>query len=97
MVGALREASPGLPVLLERDAGAVEAGKVRLVQVLLPMPPPPGPLAGQWQTWRRVRGIPVGVGLPAPEVLAPFVAVFEITCGILILLGLLTRLAANAF
>ncbi|MEX2288443.1 MAG: DoxX family protein [Planctomycetaceae bacterium] len=33
------------------------------------------------------------IGLPQPEFLAYFVAVFEITCGILIVLGLLTRLA----
>jgi putative oxidoreductase len=34
------------------------------------------------------------IGLPAPEVLAPLVAFFEITCGILVLLGFATRLAA---
>jgi len=34
------------------------------------------------------------IGIPAPEALAPFVASFEIACGCLILLGLLTRLAA---
>jgi len=34
------------------------------------------------------------IGIPAPEVLAPFVACFEIACGCLILAGLLTRLAA---
>lgn len=33
------------------------------------------------------------IGLPEPEFLAYFVAVFEITCGILIVIGLLTRLA----
>lgn len=33
------------------------------------------------------------IGLPAPEFLAYFVAVFEIACGICIALGLLTRLA----
>jgi uncharacterized membrane protein YphA (DoxX/SURF4 family) len=33
------------------------------------------------------------IGLPAPEFLANFVAVFEVTCGSLIALGLLTRLA----
>jgi len=36
----------------------------------------------------------VKIGLPAPEFLAYFVAVFEIVCGILILAGWLTRLAA---
>ncbi|MEX1027691.1 MAG: DoxX family protein [Candidatus Paceibacterota bacterium] len=35
----------------------------------------------------------IKIGLPEPEFLAYFVAVFEITCGILIVLGLLTRLA----
>jgi uncharacterized membrane protein YphA (DoxX/SURF4 family) len=34
------------------------------------------------------------IGLPSPEVLAPFVACFEIACGCLMLLGLLTRMAA---
>lgn len=34
------------------------------------------------------------IGLPAPEILAGFVGVTEIICGILILLGLLTRVAA---
>jgi putative oxidoreductase len=34
------------------------------------------------------------IGFSSPEFIAQFVACFEITCGILILLGLLTRLAA---
>ena len=34
------------------------------------------------------------IGLPAPEVLAPFVGAVEIACGALVLAGLLTRLAA---
>lgn len=34
------------------------------------------------------------IGIPAPEILAPFVGVVEIVCGALILAGLLTRLAA---
>ena len=33
------------------------------------------------------------IGIPAPEVIAPFVGVVEIVCGSLVLLGLLTRLA----
>jgi putative oxidoreductase len=33
------------------------------------------------------------IGLPSPEVLGPFVGCFEIACGVLVLLGLLTRLA----
>jgi putative oxidoreductase len=34
------------------------------------------------------------IGIPSPEVMAPFVGIVEIVCGSLILLGLLTRLAA---
>ncbi|HMJ89784.1 MAG TPA: DoxX family protein [Candidatus Acidoferrum sp.] len=34
------------------------------------------------------------IGLPSPEILAPFVGGFEIVCGTLVLFGLLTRLAA---
>ena len=34
------------------------------------------------------------IGIPYPEIMAPFVAVIEIGCGSLILVGLLTRLAA---
>lgn len=33
------------------------------------------------------------IGLPSPEFLAPFVGTFEILCGILILVGFVTRLA----
>ena len=36
----------------------------------------------------------VKIGIPAPQVMAPFDGVFEIVCGALILLGSLTRLAA---
>jgi uncharacterized membrane protein YphA (DoxX/SURF4 family) len=34
------------------------------------------------------------IGIPAPQVMAPFVGIAEIVCGTLIILGLLTRLAA---
>ena len=34
------------------------------------------------------------IGLPAPEFLAPFVGTFEIACGLLVVAGLLTRLAS---
>jgi uncharacterized membrane protein YphA (DoxX/SURF4 family) len=36
----------------------------------------------------------VKIGIPSPEVMAPFVGVVETVCGALILIGLLTRLAA---
>lgn len=34
------------------------------------------------------------IGIPAPEVMAPFVGGVEIVCGVMLLAGLLTRLAA---
>jgi len=34
------------------------------------------------------------IGIPSPEVMAPFVGSVEIACGLLLLLGLVTRLAA---
>jgi uncharacterized membrane protein YphA (DoxX/SURF4 family) len=36
----------------------------------------------------------IKIGIPAPEVMAPFVGVVEIVCGALILIGLFTQLAA---
>jgi len=36
----------------------------------------------------------VKIGIPWPQVMAPFVGVVEIVCGALLLLGFLTRLAA---
>lgn len=33
------------------------------------------------------------IGIPAPEVMGPFVGVVELVCGVLVLAGLLTRLA----
>jgi len=36
----------------------------------------------------------VKIGIPSPQMMAPFVGVIEIVCGALILVGLLTRLAA---
>ena len=35
----------------------------------------------------------VKIGIPSPQVMAPFVGVVEIVCGSLLLLGLITRLA----
>jgi len=36
----------------------------------------------------------IKIGIPAPQIMAPFVGVVEIVCGALLLVGLLTRLAA---
>ena len=34
------------------------------------------------------------IGIPAPQIMAPFVGVVETVCGLLVILGLVTRLAA---
>src|SRR6266550_1916018 len=34
------------------------------------------------------------IGIPNPEIMAPFVGICEIVCGVLFILGLLTRFAA---
>ena len=34
------------------------------------------------------------IGIPAPELLGPFVGIIETVCGVLVLAGLVTRLAA---
>lgn len=36
----------------------------------------------------------IKIGIPAPEVMAPFVGVVEIVCGLLVLAGLFTQLAS---
>jgi uncharacterized membrane protein YphA (DoxX/SURF4 family) len=36
----------------------------------------------------------IKIGIPAPQVMAPFVGACEIACGILVVVGLVTRLAA---
>jgi uncharacterized membrane protein YphA (DoxX/SURF4 family) len=38
----------------------------------------------------------ISIGIPAPEVMAPFVGVVEIVCGTLVLAGLATRFASIA-
>ena len=36
----------------------------------------------------------IKIGIPAPEIMAPFVGIVEIVCGTLVLIGLFTRLAS---
>ena len=43
---------------------------------------------------RRVQGRFAKIGIPAPDIMGPFVGCVEIVCGALLLIGLLTRLAA---
>ncbi|MBI5488453.1 MAG: CRISPR-associated helicase Cas3' [Deltaproteobacteria bacterium] len=56
--GDLREPSPGLTVVLPTDAPAVRAGTLRVVEVSLPMNPPPG-RSRSWMSWPRLRLHPV--------------------------------------
>jgi CRISPR-associated endonuclease/helicase Cas3 len=56
-VRELREASPGITVLMEADRPRVEARPKDLARLVLPMPPPPRVL--NWQRWPKVRGLPV--------------------------------------
>lgn len=56
-VDALRDASPSLTVILERDHALLKAGDKRLVEIALPMPPPPKSF--RWRDWPDFRGVPV--------------------------------------
>jgi len=57
MVLELREASPGITVILQKDAQAVRSGVQKLAEVALPMPPPPKCLS--WREWPSIQGIPI--------------------------------------
>ena len=56
----LREGSPGITVIQERDQQRVVEDYRELKKVLIPMNPPPRHL--EWHKWPRYRGIPI-----APE------------------------------
>jgi CRISPR-associated endonuclease/helicase Cas3 len=56
-VTELREASPGITVLMEGDRPRAKANPKLLARLVIPMPPP-SPSIG-WQTWPKVKGIPV--------------------------------------
>jgi putative oxidoreductase len=55
-----------------------------------------------WTGWAKLTHLPIvtenfaGWGVPYPEILAPFVSGVEFFGGILLLLGLLTRISAGA-
>ncbi len=55
----LRDASPGITVMLRQDAADVRAGRVHPIRVALPMPPPPKPWKDQWRQWSEVKGLAV--------------------------------------
>jgi putative oxidoreductase len=53
-----------------------------------------------WSGWGKLNNLPlvienfVGWGIPYSELMAPFVSAVEFACGLLLLIGLFTRLAA---
>jgi CRISPR-associated endonuclease/helicase Cas3 len=53
----LREASPGITVVLHDDGRRVQDGEVTLAEVTLPMPPPRRALS--WREWSALKGVPV--------------------------------------
>jgi CRISPR-associated endonuclease/helicase Cas3 len=55
----LREASPGITVVLQRDGVAVRTGRLHPARAALPMPPPPRPWRNQWRQWPQAKGLPV--------------------------------------
>jgi CRISPR-associated endonuclease/helicase Cas3 len=56
-VTELREASPGITVLMDEDLGRVIARPKDLTRLVLPMPPPARSM--NWLQWRRERGVPI--------------------------------------
>jgi CRISPR-associated endonuclease/helicase Cas3 len=56
-VTELREASPGITVLMEEDVDRANAKPKNLPRLVLPMPPPPRRF--NWQQWPLFRGLPV--------------------------------------
>jgi CRISPR-associated endonuclease/helicase Cas3 len=55
----LREASPGITIMLCQDIAAVRCGRIHPVRVAIPMPPPPKPWKDQWRQWPVVKGLAV--------------------------------------
>ena len=53
----LREASPGLTVVLDRDWAGLKNGTKSVGEIALPMPPPPRGM--DWRTWPEFKGVPV--------------------------------------
>lgn len=60
----LREASPGISVIMAADVQSLTAElcdvRRRLLEVILPMPP--APAAYSWREWPRVNGVPIAPG-----------------------------------
>jgi CRISPR-associated endonuclease/helicase Cas3 len=56
-VRELREASPGITVVLHDDVAAIRSGSSKLVEVALPMPPPAKSV--NWREWDTIRGVPI--------------------------------------
>lgn len=56
-VSELREASPGITVLMQEDLARVRSQPRLLARVTLPMPPPPRTY--NWREWDVERGLPI--------------------------------------
>lgn len=56
-VTELREASPGISILMQEDESKVLACPRQTGRYVLPMPPAPRSL--DWRSWRRERGLPI--------------------------------------
>jgi CRISPR-associated endonuclease/helicase Cas3 len=56
-VTELREASPGITVLMQEDRNTVREQPKTLARLVLPMPPPPRHL--DWRAWLKERGLPI--------------------------------------
>lgn len=55
-VAELREASPGITVILHDDLPEIRADRTELVKRVLPMPPP---RSADWRDWPKEQGIPI--------------------------------------
>jgi CRISPR-associated endonuclease/helicase Cas3 len=55
----LREASPGITILLNEDAESVRQQPRLLPKYALPMPPPPSQFSKVWRNWDQINGVPV--------------------------------------
>ena len=62
-VKELRQASPGITILLQSDLAAIQSldpiERKRLAEVLLPMPKPPDAL--NWRKWPEFKGVRVAL------------------------------------
>jgi putative oxidoreductase len=89
MTSISRERSPYLAwLLLAQGPAAVILSRILIAGVFIPEGIKKFIFPDQWGAGRFEK-----IGIPSPEFMAHFVGFFEFSCGLFILLGLLTRLA----